>query len=302
MKILYRWEIWSRKELYTDFQPLLFSIAYRMLGSVSDAEDIVHDVYVKVTEKTIEHVENKKAYLCKMVTNKCIDYLKSARYKREVYIGPWLPEPLILKEHDPITKVMNLEALSFAFMLLLEKLNPIERAIFILREVLGYDYKRVSQIMDRSEPNCRKVFSRVKKHFPLIKEEIEGALEPKNNEVIQTFVLALYEGNIQKLEDLLNKDVTLYSDGGGKVYAAVKPIFSKESVVRFIMKLMAQNQSADQPAIVKMVNVNGGMGLLVRGKDNIWTVISFHVKNNQITDIYIVRNPEKLKHVSLESI
>jgi RNA polymerase sigma-70 factor, ECF subfamily len=289
------------KELYTDFQPLLFSIAYRMLSSVTDAEDIVHDVYVQVSEKTIEHVENKKAYLCKMVTNKCIDYLKSARYKREVYIGPWLPEPLILKEHDPVTKVMNLEALSFAFMLLLEKLNPIERAIFILREVLGYDYKRVSQIMDRSEPNCRKVFSRVKKHFPLIKEEIEGALEPENNEVIQTFVLALYEGNIQKLEDLLNKDVTLYSDGGGKVYAAVKPIFSKDSVVRFIMKLIAQNQSADQPAIVKMVNVNGGMGLLVRGKDNIWTVISFHVKNNQITDIYIVRNPEKLKHVSLES-
>jgi RNA polymerase sigma-70 factor, ECF subfamily len=289
------------KELYTDFQPLLFSIAYRMLGSVSDAEDIVHDVYVQVSEKTIEHVENKKAYLCKMVTNKCIDYLKSARYKREVYIGPWLPEPLILKEHDPITKVMNLETLSFAFLLLLEKLNPIERAIFILREVLGYDYKKISQIMDRSEPNCRKVFSRVKKHFPLIKEEIEEALEPKNNEVIQTFVLALYEGNIQKLEDLLNKDVTLYSDGGGKVYAAVKPIFSKDSVVRFIMKLMAQNQSADQPAIVKMVNVNGGMGLLVRGKDNIWTVISFHVKNNQITDIYIVRNPEKLKHVSLES-
>lgn len=289
------------KELYTDFQPLLFSIAYRMLGSVSDAEDIVHDVYLQVSETTIEHVENKKAYLCKMVTNKCIDYLKSARYKREVYIGPWLPEPLILIEHDPITKVMNLEALSFAFLLLLEKLNPIERAIFILREVLGYDYKKISQIMDRSEPNCRKVFSRVKKHFPLIKEEIEGALEPINNEVIQTFVLALYEGNIQKLEDLLNKDVTLYSDGGGKVYAAVKPIFSKGSVVRFIMKLMAQNQSADQPAFVKMVNVNGGMGLLVRGKDNIWTVISFHVKNNQITDIYIVRNPEKLKHVSLES-
>jgi RNA polymerase sigma-70 factor, ECF subfamily len=288
------------EDLYSGYQPLLFSIAYRMLGSVSDAEDIVHDVYLQISEKTIEQVENKKAYLCKMVTNRCIDYFKSARYKREVYIGPWLPEPLILKDHDPISEVMNQEAISFAFLLLLEKLNPIERAVFVLREVLRYDYKKISQIVDRSESNCRKIFSRVNNQLPL-KEESEGKLEPKNKEMIQAFVSALYQGNIQKLEELLGKEVTLYSDGGGNVYAALKPIISKDLVTRFILNIMKQNHHADEPAVVKMVNVNGECGLLVKGMDNILTVISFHVKNDQIADIYIVRNPEKLKHVSLNS-
>lgn len=288
------------KDLYSGYQPLLFSIAYRMLGSVSDAEDIVQDVYLQISEKTIEQVENKKAYLCKMVTNRCIDYFKSARYKREVYIGPWLPEPLIFKDHDPISEVMNQEALSFAFLLLLEKLNPIERAVFILREVLGYDYKEISRIVDRSEPNCRKIFSRVKNQLPL-KEESAGKPESKNKETIQAFVSALYQGNIQKLEELLGKEVTLYSDGGGNVYAALKPVISKGLVTRFILNIMKQNHHADEPAVVKMVNVNGELGLLVKGKDNILTVISFHVKNAQISDIYIVRNPEKLKHVSLDA-
>ncbi|WHX41293.1 RNA polymerase sigma-70 factor [Mesobacillus sp. AQ2] len=288
------------KDLYSGYQPLLFSIAYRMLGSVSDAEDIVQDVYLQISEKTIEQVENKKAYLCKMVTNRCIDYFKSARYKREVYIGPWLPDPLILKDYDPISEVMNQEALSFAFLLLLENLNPIERAVFILREVLGYDYNKISYIVDRSEPNCRKILSRVKKQFPL-KEVSTGKPEPKNKETIQAFVSALYHGNIQKVEELLGKEVTLYSDGGGNVYAALKPVISKDLVTRFILNIIKQNHHAEEPAVVKMVNVNGELGLLVKGKDNILTVISFHVKNDQITDIYIVRNPEKLKHVSLDA-
>jgi RNA polymerase sigma-70 factor, ECF subfamily len=289
------------QELYSQFQPLLFSIAYRMVGTVSDAEDIVHDVYVQASEKTIEHVENKKAYLCKMVTNKCIDHLKSAGHKRKVYTGPWLPEPLVLKENDPVYEVMNGEAVSFAILLLLEKLKPMERAVFILREVLDYDYATISQILNRSEPNCRKVFSRVKSKFPLIEEEVESALDPKKDEIIQKFVIALNQGNIQKIEELLCQDVTLYSDGGGKVYAALKPVYSKNLVVRFIGNLLSHNDNVEKPAVVKMVNVNGQIGLLVRGADNVKMVISFHVKNDQIADIYIVRNPEKLQHVSLQT-
>ncbi|MGM0876816.1 MAG: RNA polymerase sigma-70 factor [Bacillota bacterium] len=282
------------QELYSQFQPLLFSIAYRMLGTVSDAEDIVHDVYVQAGEKTIEHVENKKAYLCKMVTNRCIDHLKSARHKREVYAGPWLPEPLILNEDDPATEVMKAEVVSFAVLLLLEKLKPMERVVFVLGEVLDYDYATISQIVARSESTCRKVFSRVKNKFPLINEEEEAALDPQKDEVIQTFVLALQQGNIQAIEKLLCQDVTLYSDGGGKVYAALRPVHSKDLVVRFIGYLLAENHSDEKPAFVKMVNVNSQTGLLVKGEDNIKTVICFHVKNNQIADIYIVRNPEKL--------
>ncbi len=285
------------QKLYSQFQPLLFSIAYRMLGTVSDAEDIVHDVYLQAGEKTIEHVENKKAYLCKMVTNKCIDHLKSAAYKREVYTGPWLPEPLILNDNDPITEVMNGEAISFAILMLLEKLKPLERAVFILREVLDYDYLAISQILNRTESNCRKVFSRVKNKFPMLKEEVEASNDPKIDKIIQTFVLALNQGNIQKIEELLRQDVTLYSDGGGKVYAALKPVHSKYLVVRFIRNLLSHNDK--KQTVVKIVNVNGDTGLLVKGVDNVKMVICFHVKNDQIAEIYIVRNPEKLQHVYL---
>lgn len=287
------------QELYSQYQPLLFSIAYRMLGTVSDAEDIVQDVYVQAGEKTMELVENKKAYLCKMVTNKCIDHLKSAGYKREIYTGPWLPEPLILKENDPLSVVMNEEALSFAILILLEKLKPMERAIFILREVLAYDYATISQILNRSEPNCRKVFSRVKNKFPLIKEVVEESQDPRKDEIIKIFVTALHQGNFQKIEEFLCQDVTLYSDGGGKVFAALKPICSKDLVFRFIRNLLSQNHNVEKPVVIKMVNVNGETGLLVRGEDNIKTVICFHVKKGRISDIYIVRNPEKLQHVSL---
>lgn len=285
------------QKLYSQFQPLLFSIAYRMLGTVSDAEDIVHDVYLQAGEKTIEHVENKKAYLCKMVTNKCIDHLKAAAHKREVYTGPWLPEPLILYNNDPITEVMNGEAISFAILLLLEKLKPVERAVFILREVLDYDYSAISQILNRSESNCRRVFSRVKNKFPMIKEEVEAPNDPKIDKIIQTFVLALDQGNIQKIEELLRQDVTLYSDGGGKVNAALKPVYSKDAVVRFIRNLLSHNDK--KHTVVKIVNVNGETGLLVRGVDHVKTVICFHVQNDQIAEIYIVRNPEKLQHVYL---
>jgi RNA polymerase sigma-70 factor, ECF subfamily len=285
------------QELYSQFQPLLFSIAYRMLGTVSDAEDIVHDVYLQAGEKTMEHVENEKAYLCKMVTNKCIDHLKSAAHKREVYTGPWLPEPLILNDNNPITEVMNGEAISFAILMLLEKLKPVERAVFILREVLDYDYSAISQILNRSESNCRKVFSRVKNKFPMIKEEVEAPNNPKIDKIIQTFVLALHQGNIQKIEEFLRQDVTLYSDGGGKVYAALKPVYSKDLVVRFIRNLLSHNDK--KQTVVKIVNVNGATGLLVKGFDNVKMVICFHVKNDQIAEIYIVRNPEKLQHVYL---
>ena len=285
------------QKLYSQFQPLLFSIAYRMLGTVTDAEDIVHDVYLQAGEKTIEHVENKKAYLCKMVTNKCIDHLKSAAHKREVYTGPWLPEPLILNDNDPITEVINGEAISFAILMLLEKLKPVERAVFILREVLDYDYSVISQILNRSEANCRKVFSRVRNKFPMIKEEVEAWNDPKIDKIIQTFVLALHQGNIQKIEELLLQDVTLYSDGGGKVYAALKPVYSKDLVVRFIRNLLSHNDK--KQTVVKIVNVNGKIGLLVKGSDNVKMVICFHVKNDQIAEIYIVRNPEKLQHVFL---
>lgn len=287
------------QELYSKYHPLLFSIAYRMLGTVSDAEDIVQDVYLQVSENDYTHVDNIKAYLCKTVTNRCLDYLKSARIKRELYIGPWLPEPIVIQKKDPGVEIENEEMVSYAVLLLLEKLKPVERAIFVLREVLEYDYTTIAEIVGKNELNCRKIFSRVKDKFPL-ENHLENEQVTGNNEtVIQTFISAIYNGNLQQLESLLANDVTLYSDGGGKIFAALKPIQTHANVFRFITHLHQQfNQLQEDTSAIKIVNINGQTGVIAKDSAGVISVFSFNVHNSQIKDIYIIRNPDKLKHLS----
>ncbi|WP_442593699.1 RNA polymerase sigma-70 factor [Neobacillus sp. D3-1R] len=286
-------------ELFLGNQPLLFSIAYRMTGTVSDAEDILQDVYLHAREKDVENLDNPRAYLCKMVTNHSLDFLKSARKKREVYIGPWLPEPLIIQENHPYSELIKEESISFALLVLLEKLNPIERAVFILREVLDYNYSAIAEIVGKNANNCRKIFSRVKDKLPPLSLENTGIPNESHETIIHTFISALNNGNIQQIEDLLARDVVLFSDGGGKVYAALKPVVSSKLVLRFITNLLQQyNQTTTYTdPTLKLVNINGQTGLLTIDQNHIKTVICFQVDNQQMKEIYIVRNPEKLKHV-----
>ncbi|WP_042457068.1 RNA polymerase sigma-70 factor [Neobacillus dielmonensis] len=286
-------------ELYHEYRPLLFSIAYRMLGTISDAEDIVQDVFLRVEEKDMTDVVNQKAYLCKMVTNSCLDLLKSARKQREVYTGPWLPEPIVLLDNDPYTQALKDEMITFAVLLLLEKLTPIERAIFILREVFEYDYQTIAEIVERQEPACRKIFSRVKKKFPFNNEAEIKNRKQGQEAIVSQFLSAIFEGNLQQLETLLASDVTLYSDGGGKVLAALKPISTKKNVLRFIQYLYGQVYQDDQSSQIQIANINGQPGIIAATPDNNKTVISFHAANNQIQEIYIVRNPDKLKHIQM---
>jgi RNA polymerase sigma-70 factor, ECF subfamily len=285
------------QKLYTEYQPLLFSIAYRMLGTVSDAEDIVQDVYLHVKETDLNHVKNMRAFLCKMVTNRCLDFLKSASKKREVYIGPWLPEPLILQENDPYYEVIKKEEISFALLLILDQLKPVERAVFILREVLNYDYADIGEIVGKNETHCRKIFSRVKEKFPFTHES-KLKTEVHREKIIHTFLSAINQGDFQQLENLLSQDVVLYSDGGGKVYAALKPIHSKTFVLRFIMHLLTEFKMNEriEPSL-NIVNVNGQTGFLITDHEQIRTVVSFHVEGEVIKEIYLVRNPEKLNHI-----
>jgi RNA polymerase sigma-70 factor, ECF subfamily len=288
------------KELYSTYYPLLFSIAYRMLGTVSDAEDIVQDVYLQVSEKNFTHIENIKAYLCKSVTNRCLDYLKSAQRKRMVYIGPWLPEPFISQEENPEMEVEKEEVVSYAVLLLLEKLKPVERAIFVLREVLEYEYAAIAEIVGKSESNCRKILSRVKDKFPLENHIENTQLISHNESVIQTFISAIYNGDLQQLESLLATDVTLYSDGGGKVFAAIIPIKTRTMVFRFITHLYQQFQLLkEDSSAIKMVTINGQTGVVARVLSGVTSVFAFNVQNSHIKDIYIIRNPDKLKHLPL---
>ncbi|WP_445479768.1 sigma-70 family RNA polymerase sigma factor [Lysinibacillus irui] len=152
--------------LYVEYKSLLFSLAYKMTGSVADAEDVVQDVFIKLNGYEVMHIRNIKAFLCKMVSNRCIDLLKSSRNRRELYVGMWLPEPLTFIEKEPLQEIMVKSDISYALLVLFEQLNPIERAIFILREVLGYDYETIAEIVQKKENNCRKILSRVKKMLP----------------------------------------------------------------------------------------------------------------------------------------
>lgn len=282
------------QELYLEHRPLLFSIAYRMLGTVTDSEDIIQDVFLQASCLEMEKVENKKAYLCKMVTNRCLDHLKSARVKREVYTGPWLPEPIILQDNDPFSEVMKGEVISIAILFLLEKLNPIERAIFILREVLEYDYEVISGIVGRNEANCRKIFSRVKHKLPVM--DVDSTHVDKGKEdIVQNLVAAIHEGNLQIVENWLSNDVILYTDGGGKVTAALKPVQSRKLVFRFIANLLGQFSNV--PISIDLVNVNGESGILMIEPNNMKTVVSFKIEKDHIQEIYIMRNPDKLSHI-----
>ncbi|WP_163100234.1 RNA polymerase sigma-70 factor [Peribacillus alkalitolerans] len=283
------------QQLYVENRPLLFSIAYRILGTVTDAEDIVQDVFLQASGMELEKVENKKAYLSKMVTNRCLDHLKSARVKREVYTGPWLPEPLIYQDNDPISEVMKGEVISIAVLFLLEKLNPIERAVFILREVLEYDYTVISEIVGRNEANCRKIFSRVKTKIPGMDVESTNIDEGKED-IVQNLVAAIHEGNLQKLENWLSNDVILYTDGGGKVTAAIKPVQSRKLVFRFFTLLLEHFSKV--PITIELVNVNGEAGILFIEPNHLKTVVSFKLEHEQIKEIYIMRNPDKLSHIS----
>lgn len=282
------------EQLFMLHRPLLFSLAYRMLGSVHDAEDIIQEAYFTLSETTIEQVQNPKAYLCKIVTNRCIDLLKSARKKRETYVGPWLPEPLIIdSEKDPEQNYMMKESISTAYLLLLEQLSETERAVFLLREVLQYDYDSIAEVVGKSSTNCRQIFHRARKAVGnhLASDQIPT---PRAAALTEQFVTAIVSGNVNKLLSLLAVDATLLSDGGGKTKAAVFPILGAERIVRFYMGILAK---FTEDFSYKFTTVNGDPGIILYVENKVFGVISLNIQNGLIHQIYWVVNPEKLTHI-----
>ncbi len=222
-------------EDYKQFKPLLFSIGYRMLGSVAEAEDIVQETFLKAYQIDDQKIDNKKAYLCKIMTNRCLDVLKSARYRREHYVGPWNPEPLLLEsspDFDPSEVILQKEGLSIAYLRMMEHLAPDDRAVLLLREVFHFSYLEISNIIEKKEENCRKIFSRAKQKISSI--EGESLHYEKNKSIIDRFIQAFQMQNMDALLELISEKVTLYSDGGGKVKAAVRPIESRSNVLAFL--------------------------------------------------------------------
>jgi RNA polymerase sigma-70 factor (ECF subfamily) len=274
----------------------LFGIAYRMLGSVSEAEDVLQDAWLRWNG--VEHgtVENPSAYLVRLVTRLCIDTLGAARNRLTDYVGPWLPEPLVRSEDrddDPAALQELADDLSIAFLLMLERLTPVERAVFLLRESFDFSYREIAEIVGKSEENCRQIDRRARKS--LAEGRRPAKADPaERDRLLGGFMKALKEGDLEGMVKLLARDATLYSDGGGKARAALKPVPGGDSVARFLLGIRRQ---APPDWEVRTAMVNGRPGLLNLIGGHLLSVVSFEVEDGLIREIYIVLNPDKLARV-----
>ncbi|HDR7659030.1 MULTISPECIES: sigma-70 family RNA polymerase sigma factor [Bacillus] len=284
------------EQLYETYQSLLFSLAYRILGSVMDAEDIVHDVFITLNNiEDVQSIENMRAYLCKMVTNRSIDKLRSAAHKRNVYVGMWLPEPFVEEVDDPSESFVMKESISTAYLLLLQQLSEVERVVFILREVFSYEYEEIASIVDKSNANCRKIFQRARKSI-LDKPKQSTLSTKKMAAYVEKFVSSLQCGDAQGMLEVLKTDAILKADGGGKATTAIHPIYSADRIIRLffgIGKKFPEEYNVDY----KMVN--GAPGVIVKVNNKVTYVLSFTFENEKISNIYMMVNPEKLMHLNV---
>ncbi|WP_088294166.1 sigma-70 family RNA polymerase sigma factor [Bacillus mycoides] len=284
------------ERLYEAYQPLLFSLAYRILGSVMDAEDIVHDVFISFNNmEDVQSIENMRAYLCKMVTNRSIDKLRSAAHKRNVYVGMWLPEPFVEEIDDPSESFVMKESISTAYLLLLQQLTEVERVVFILREVFSYDYEEIASIVDKSSVNCRKIFQRARKSI-LDKPKQSTLSTKKMAAYVEKFVSSLQCGDTQGMLEVLKTDAIFKADGGGKVTTAINPIYSADKIIRLffgIAKRLPEKYSVDFKI------VNGAPGVIVTINNKVTYVLSFIFEDEKISNIYMMVNPEKLMHLNV---
>jgi len=279
---------------FEDHRGKLFAIAYRMVGSAMDAEDIVQDAWLRY-QNIQTPLDNPMAFLRKIVTNLSLDHLKSAKVKREQYIGEWLPEPIATDTASPADALNKAETISVAFLVVLETLSPPERAVFILREVFDYDYKDIADILDKSESACRQIFSRAKKHIHDNRPRFDATPET-HTRLVNHFITALQEGDITKITNALAQDATLVSDGGGKVAAATRPLHGRDKILRFLLGLhkRAMDMGVNYENIPIMLN--GEQGLISRmiPSGEIIFAATFEVHQEQIITLRLMRNPDKL--------
>jgi RNA polymerase sigma-70 factor (ECF subfamily) len=287
----------ERAAVFTETRPLLFSIAYRMLGSVADAEDVVQEAYLRWQRTPDLDVREPRAYLTTVVTRLAINELRSARAKRETYVGPWLPEPLVT-EHAPDSSasVELAESLSMAFLVMLERLSPIERAVLLLHDVFDFDHAEIARIVDKSEANCRQLLARAKKRVVADEARFDADREQAAR-LTQRFTDAARAGDIDAMLAVLADDITLWADGGGKVPgAALRPIHGADTVARFIID--RTERSASPGRTTRPVQINGQPGFVIYMSGRPLTALIFHVRDGRIRTLYAVGNPDKLRNVA----
>jgi RNA polymerase sigma-70 factor (ECF subfamily) len=279
-------------ETHDELRPYLFAIAYRMLGSVTEAEDVVQEAFLRYHEAEVE-AESPKAYLATVTTRLAIDQLRSARARREVYPGEWLPEPLV--EDDAARHAETADSLSLAFLHLLEKLSPVERAVFLLREVFDYPYDEVGRIVDKSPDNCRQILARAHRHVQAGRRRFEVSREERE-EVARRFLTAWEEGETDALVELLAADATVYGDGGGKAPAIPVPLVGAERVAKALIGW--GRQARERGFEHRRADVNGDPGVVFYTPDGqaLW-VAALEIADGVVVAVRSVLNPDKLAHV-----
>lgn len=287
-------------ELLDELRPRAFAIAYRMLGSVSEAEDIVQESLLRlhgVLDDAGEEIDVPEAYLSTIVTRLCIDRLRSAQLQRETYVGEWLPEPVMTGGlDDPTAHAEMSDSLSLAFLVLLERLSPEQRAVFLLREVFDYGYDTIAEIVGKSEAACRQLAVRARRHVGDDRPRFETSRQ-QHHELADRFVAAAQSGDLDGLESLLAHDVALHGDGGGKVRALTHPLFGRRPVARTMLRAMQVLRDIEGSSI-QPVEVNGRCGILcLDGQQRVLVVLSLDITGGQIQSIRSVVNPDKLRHL-----
>jgi RNA polymerase sigma-70 factor (ECF subfamily) len=278
-----------------------FGVAYRMLGSVSEAEDVAQETLLRLTRQDAR-IEEPSAWVTTVATRLSINVLKSARVRREAYVGPWLPEPVLEDlAPGPDAKAELADSLSLALLVLLERLNPVERAAFLLREVFGYGYAEIATIIEQTEVNSRQLVTRARKHVEAGRPRFD-ADEGARDALLARFLVAADEGDLKALEALLAQDAVLYADHGGKATAPPEPLVGAGPIARFLA-MVAALPHADLER--QLVRVNGQPGRVVRGPAEgpgptelrVWSVLTVDIVDGRIQAIRVVRNPDKLQHL-----
>ncbi|HEX7761259.1 MAG TPA: sigma-70 family RNA polymerase sigma factor [Caulobacteraceae bacterium] len=275
-------------------RPRLTRLAYRMLGSVAEAEDAVQDAWLRWNGADRGKVDDVGAWLAQVTTRLCLDRLKSARARHETYVGPWLPEPLVEEiDDDPLERAQDV---SVAFLLALQRLSPLERAVFLLHDVFDQDYGEVARSLGRTEPACRQLAARARQHV----QEARPRFAVSDAEAMRlagAFMQAAANNDMTALSNLLTEDAVLISDGGGKRKAALRPMVGREDVMRLIEGLAWRQSAWLTAAGARVVRINGCPGLVLQSDDGPMTLAFEPSHDGRIAAIYIVRNPEKLKGV-----
>ncbi len=280
-------------ERFTELRPLLFTIAYEILGSATESDDVLQDSYLRWAEVDLAEVRDVKAYLASLVTRQALNALRAGARRREEYVGPWLPEPLLLTEQDPSADVVLAESVSMAMLVVLETLRPEERAVFVLREVFGFDYDEIAAAVGKSVAAARQVAHRARSHVQARRPRYAPIDPQENARVTAEFMTAAAGGDITTVLSMLAPDVVWTADSGGKASAARRPIVGADKVARTVIGLL--RQGAQLPDVrVDMGICNWAPAVLIYSADRLEGVFTVEIVDGLITNFYAMRNPDKL--------